>query len=107
MTGWASLIRRNAARLFAATVILALYGFTSPPELPDVQRDALAARFDFSASSLPEPVAADTFRHSRDVNPSLEKFSAWISSVGASVALNDLDNDGLANDVCYVDPRVD
>jgi len=37
----------------------------------------------------------------------LEDFSAWISSVGASVALNDLDKDGLANDVCYVDPRTD
>jgi hypothetical protein len=37
----------------------------------------------------------------------LDDFSAWISAVGASVALNDLDKDGLANDVCYVDPRID
>ncbi|MDY7015145.1 MAG: CRTAC1 family protein, partial [Cyanobacteriota bacterium] len=38
---------------------------------------------------------------------SLERHSAWISAVGAAVALNDLDGDGLPNDVCYVDPRSD
>jgi hypothetical protein len=37
----------------------------------------------------------------------MERISAWISSVGASVALNDLDGDGLPNDICYIDPRVD
>jgi hypothetical protein len=30
-----------------------------------------------------------------------------MSSVGASVALNDLDGDGLPNDLCVVDPRTD
>src|ERR1700753_3820151 len=31
----------------------------------------------------------------------------WISAVGAAVALTDLDGDGLTDDVCWVDPRVD
>ncbi|MFM7470891.1 MAG: FG-GAP-like repeat-containing protein, partial [Nodosilinea sp.] len=35
----------------------------------------------------------------------MERHSAWTSSVGASVALNDLDRDGLSNDICYVDTR--
>ncbi|HEX7287050.1 MAG TPA: CRTAC1 family protein, partial [Candidatus Angelobacter sp.] len=43
----------------------------------------------------------------RAVNPRLARLSAWISSVGASVALNDIDGDGLPNDVCYVDTRTD
>jgi hypothetical protein len=30
-----------------------------------------------------------------------------ISSVGAAIALTDLDGDGLPNDVCHVDPRTD
>ena len=43
----------------------------------------------------------------RAVNPNLERISGWISSVGAAVALNDLDGDGLPNDLCHVDPRID
>jgi hypothetical protein len=41
------------------------------------------------------------------VHPSLSGISAWISTVGASVALNDLDGDALPNDVCYVDTKTD
>src|SRR5436305_1587410 len=37
----------------------------------------------------------------------MERISGWVSAVGAAVALNDLDGDGLSNDVCYVDPRTD
>lgn len=43
----------------------------------------------------------------RAVHPSLQHLSAWISSVGAAVALYDLDGDGLPNDMCYVDTRTD
>jgi hypothetical protein len=43
----------------------------------------------------------------REVNPSYADFVSWISSVGASVALNDLDGDALPNDVCYVDVKGD
>lgn len=46
-------------------------------------------------------------RRVRRVHPSLTRISAWISAVGAGVALNDLDGDGLANDVCHVEPRTD
>ena len=56
---------------------------------------------------LGDPLAAASSRRVRAVHPSLEHFDAWISSVGASVALNDLDGDGLANDSCLVDPRTD
>jgi len=41
------------------------------------------------------------------VNPKLKGIVSWISSVGAAVGLGDLDGDGLANDVCLVDPRTD
>jgi hypothetical protein len=32
---------------------------------------------------------------------------SWVSSVGAAVALGDVDGDGLPNDTCLVDPRSD
>src|SRR5215213_4499028 len=106
MSAWVGFLRRHAARLVAAALILTLYGFVPPPELSDPEREALAAHFDFAASPLPE-LQGGSSHTVRAVHPSLEKFSAWISAVGASVALNDLDKDGLANDVCYVDPRTD
>jgi hypothetical protein len=66
----------------------------------------LAARFNFAGSTL--PVLENYAQKSvRAVSPSLQRISAWISSVGAAVALNDLDGDGLPNDVCYVDVRID
>jgi hypothetical protein len=43
----------------------------------------------------------------RTVQPALAPLAAWISSVGAAVALNDLDGDSLPNDVAYVDVRSD
>jgi hypothetical protein len=52
-------------------------------------------------------LAGGTPKLLRSVHPSLERHSAWISAVGASIALNDLDGDRLSNDVCYVDTRTD
>lgn len=49
----------------------------------------------------------DAPRTIRRVHPDLEHISAWISSVGASVALFDHDGDDVANDVCLVDSRFD
>lgn len=101
--GWR---RRYAARLVAVVLIGALYGFARLPALPEAERTALAARFRFVPLPLPE-VAGLPFRTVRAVHPSLQHISAWISSVGAAVALHDLDGDGFANDVCYVDTRTD
>jgi hypothetical protein len=47
------------------------------------------------------------FRQTREVHPSLAHIEAWISSVGAAIALNDLDGDRVDNDLCYVDVRTD
>lgn len=91
----------QAARLVAVAVIVVLYGFTRLPHLSAHERSQLAARFDFASAALPELPQAVT-RTIRPVHPELEHISAWISSVGAAIALNDLDGDGLSNDVCYV-----
>lgn len=69
--------------------------------VPDVER-----RFKFEALALAEP-AGVTAKGIRTVHPSLERIDAWISSVGAGVAVGDLDGDGLSNDICHVDPRFD
>jgi enediyne biosynthesis protein E4 len=106
MTVIANALRRNAARAVALVFVLSLFAIARLPELPNAELAAMAAHFKFTRTPLPE-LANSTFRSVRTVNPSLARISGWISSVGASVALNDLDGDGLPNDVCYVDPRTD
>jgi hypothetical protein len=98
--------RRNSTRLVAVAVIAGLYGFARQPTLPQAERDALASRFAFTREPLQAP-AGNLDRNVREVHPSLHDIRSWISAVGAGVALNDLDGDGLPNDVCSVDTRVD
>nr|AAO25871.1 UnbV [Streptomyces citricolor] len=41
----------------------------------------------------------------RTVNPAYQKIRSWISSVGASIAINDLTGHGVADGMCIVDTR--
>src|SRR5262245_12898736 len=97
---------RRAKHLAAILLIAGAYSFSRLPALSEAERGELASRFSFSKTMLPELQGYDR-RYVRDVHPSLQRIASWISSVGASVALNDLDGDGLPNDVCYVDTRID
>lgn len=101
------ILKRAATGLCALAAIGALYGFARLPELSADERTALARRFSFSASEIPLPPGAGAERFVRPVHPSLAGHVSWISSVGAGVALADLDADGLPNDLCSVEPRVD
>ena len=67
---------------------------------------AAATRFGFSRSTLPE-LHGPPVRTQRYVHPSLERISAFVSTLGAAVALNDMDGDGVSNDACYIDTRTD
>ncbi len=101
-----SLIQHYAKALVAIALIVSLFWFTRLPTLSASETEAIASRFDFTPFPLPE-LAGGTPKLLRSVHPSLERHSAWISAVGASIALNDLDGDRLSNDVCYVDTRTD
>lgn len=102
------LIRRHAGQIVAAGVVVALTGAVhaslSPPEPPSRIE---AAGLRFSKHALPAPPGAGEAAVVRRVHPSYERIDAWISSVGASVAAADHDGDGLADDLCHVDPRWD
>jgi hypothetical protein len=69
-------------------------------------RRELAARFSFAELPIALPPGLPQ-RTVRQVNPKYEHIRSWISSVGAAVALNDLDGRGGPNDLCLVDPRSD
>jgi hypothetical protein len=98
--------RRQAAKLTAILLVLGVYAFARLPEPSESELAKLAEDFHFRVAPLPE-LNGETQKTIRDVNPSLRRVAGWISSVGAAVALNDLDGDGLPNDACYVDTRID
>ena len=83
-----------------------LYVVAQPPGASASRQASLAARFQFTERpiALPAGLPQNTVRH---VNPQYEKIRAWISSVGAAVAVNDLQGTGVAKDLCLVDTRSD
>jgi hypothetical protein len=92
----------------AAGLTVLAYVCVAPasPTTDDLSRIAGSLRFDTELLGVGTLGAAED-RHRRRVHPSLERIAGWISSVGAGVALADLDGDGLSNDACHVDPRTD
>ena len=103
----APLVARIATPLAAAVLIAFCYGMARYPNLSKAEREKMASSFKFERLPLPEAANHPPYKFVREVHPSLKRISAWISSLGASAALADLDGDGLPNDVCYVDPRED
>lgn len=101
-----ALLRRYAGRVIALALIIVSFGFARPPQLDTDERKALAERFQLTGLTLPD-LPGRPLASVREVSPQLAHISAWISSVGASAALSDLDGDGLPNDLCWVDVRVD
>ncbi len=92
--------------LSAVALLTGLYFATQLPGVSAREQLALTSHFQFQRNVLPL-VAGYSTKTIRSVNPQLARISAWVSSVGASIALNDLDGDGLPNDLCYVDTRTD
>src|SRR5215210_1900438 len=97
-----SFFRQQSARVVAVALLVSLYAAARPPAASNEERVALARNFGFRRSPLPEPSGRQ--KSIREVHPSLRHIAAWVSTVGASVALYDVDGDGLPNDLCHVDP---
>ncbi|MFI2652152.1 CRTAC1 family protein [Micromonospora fulviviridis] len=76
------------------------------PAASAAERTRLASQFSFTELPviLPQGLPQRTVRA---VNPQYEHIRSWVSSVGAAVAINDLDGGGVANDMCLVDTRSD
>jgi len=99
--------RHNAKTLAALLLVLGLFlALRFALNTNQKEISAAAVRFGFSRSTLPE-LPGPPSREQRLVHPSLERVSAFVSTVGAAVALNDIDGDGISNDACYIDTRTD
>src|SRR5262245_36726243 len=100
-------MKKYSSAIAAALLVVVCYFFARVPNPGKAERAALAAHFSFQKSHLPETPDHPPYKLVRQVHPSLERISAWVSSLGAAATLADLDGDGLPNDLAYVDPRTD
>lgn len=101
--GW---LRRHLAGIVALALICGLFLVAQPPTVPIIEQNAMAARYHFTPMTIALP-AAPKSQTSRKVNQAYRNIRGWLSGVGAAIAINDLDGDGLSNDLCLVDPRSD
>lgn len=99
-------MRRQLPGILATVVLVAGYFLVSLPTTSAAESARLASAYRFTPMTIAMP-AAPKQQSIRPVNQAYQHIQAWISSVGAGVAMNDLDGDGLANDLCLVDPRSD
>ncbi|MEU0560560.1 CRTAC1 family protein [Dactylosporangium sp. NPDC006015] len=99
-------LRRLIPGAFVLVLVAALYVAAQLPEASAATRNAIANRYAFTELQIALPPGLP--QHTvRQVNPKYEHIRAWISSVGAAVAVNDIDGNGRSNDLCLVDTRSD
>jgi len=100
------LLRRQRTGVLALVVVVGLYFVVSLPQSSAEAKGNMASRYAFVGQSIAMP-ASDKQQSIRKVNQAYKHIDGWMSSVGAAVAMNDLDGDGLSNDLCLVEPRTD
>ncbi|CAM4310808.1 CRTAC1 family protein [Nocardiopsis rhodophaea] len=98
--------RRHIAKAVAVLLILAAGLVTRLPEADLGDPARLQQRFAFERHQIAS-VAVDGRAEQRTVQPALTKIAAWLSGVGAGVALTDVSGEGRSADVCLSDPRTD
>ncbi|MFF4417864.1 CRTAC1 family protein [Streptosporangium sp. NPDC001559] len=106
MTATAGWLRRQLPGVLALVLIVSAFVVARIPTPSAADTARMASRYFFAPMSIALPGG---FRQQeiRGVHPDYTHIDAWISSVGAAIAMNDLDGDGLSNDLCLVDPRID
>lgn len=95
---------RRIPAIVAALVVATLYGFARLPPLDPGERRSLKDQFTFTKSPILTR-SQRPYQSVRELHPSLQRISAWMSTLGSAVALTDLDGNGVADDICLVEPR--
>jgi len=99
-------LRRLIPALATALVGLSLFfGVQSAVAVSGGAQAAAEFKFQQMPIALPPGYDDQHMNTTRPVNPAYQKIQAWISSVGASIAINDLTGHGLADAMCIVDTR--
>ncbi|MHC0431256.1 CRTAC1 family protein [Streptomyces sp. O3] len=99
-------LRKQAPGVVALALMVTTFYVVKPADSSAADNAELATSYGFEpmSISMPEGYRQQTVR---EVNKAYKHIEAWISSVGAGIAMNDVDGDGLPNDLCVTDPRID
>ncbi|NUP03009.1 MAG: VCBS repeat-containing protein, partial [Nonomuraea sp.] len=106
MTSVAAWLRKQAAGVAALALMIAVFAIGHPTFASDAAKAELAGAYGFKSLTIAMPGGGPA-KTVREVNRAYKHIDAWISSVGAAIALNDLDGNGRDDDLVIVDPRTD
>lgn len=98
-------LRPYAAKLGTASIAVSLYAVAAHQVVDTADRRPSAELPSFAVSYIEPADNGQPMRSIRDVHPDLKRIDAWISSVGAGVALADIAGSGRPADICLVEPR--
>ncbi|MFI6235585.1 CRTAC1 family protein [Micromonospora sp. NPDC050784] len=101
-----SWLHRRLPAIVALALVALLFQLGRLPSASASELAQTASGFAFQPASIAMPGGYPQ-QTVRKVNQKYQDINAWISSVGSGVAMNDLDGDGLPNDLCITDPRID
>jgi hypothetical protein len=102
-----SFSRARVRRLVPGASALALLAglfFNVNAHLP-AQLEQVASQYKFEEMPIAMPPGYHPTQTIRQVNPAYKNIQAWISSVGAGIALADVTGHGRDDGMCIVDPR--
>ena len=99
---------RYARGVCAAGIVAGLWIATRVTDRSRVEASVdVTRRFQFHRTTLPDfEGPAERMNVRRNVHPDFRRIPAFLA-IGSAVALNDLDGDGLPNDLCLVESRTD
>lgn len=92
------------ARLLGLVVVVSLGAMARLPS-DSMKAEEVAERFSFASSTLDNGFNLPPSQ-TREVHAALRHIQPWIASVGASVAMGDVDGNLRPDDTCYVDTRI-
>jgi enediyne biosynthesis protein E4 len=98
--------RGQWARILALVLLASMFYFGQLPSVASDEVDRMAGGYEFTPMAIAMPPGLQT-QTIRPVNQDYHRVQGWVSSVGAAIAMADLTGDGLANDLCVTDPRID
>ncbi|MFD4798069.1 RNA-binding protein, partial [Streptomyces anulatus] len=89
--------------IVAVMLMVVTYVVVRPATPSAAQTEELASSFAFAPKTIAMPAGHDQ-QEIREVNKAYKHIEAWISSVGAGIAMIDVDGDGFSNVLCVTDP---
>ncbi len=98
-------LRRLTPAIAALVVSAGLFFATQISQVSAAEADQIASHYKFTEIPIAMPPGYHPTQTIRQVNPAYQHLQAWISSVGAGIAITDVTGHGLDDGMCIVDPR--